>query len=161
MIASFRASLDDWLQTTLTADIYVSATEDGGALSKLVASGALRELPGVDGLSLTRARVVPTAHGDVAIRAVQPGVRGWGLTLVAGDEVAAVRCAGTTARASSRRSASCSLAELRVGDELELPSPAGPRARADRRRVSRLQHRRAGSRDVARRAIGAIGATTS
>ena len=57
MIASFRASLDDWLQTTLTADIYLSAPEGDGVLSELVASGALAELPGVEGLSLdSRAR---------------------------------------------------------------------------------------------------------
>ena len=94
MIASFRASLDDWLQTTLTADVYVSAAEDGAALADLAASGALTRIPGVDGLALTRARVVPTAHGDVAIRAVQPGARGWGLELVAGDARRGVRCAG-------------------------------------------------------------------
>jgi putative ABC transport system permease protein len=126
MIASFRASLDDWLQTTLTADIYLSAPEDDGVLSDLVASGALTGLPGVEGLTLTRARVVPTAHGDVAIRAVQPGVRGWGLELVAGNGVAGFEALadGTGVIASERL---LFAADLRVGDELELPSPGGLR----------------------------------
>jgi len=123
MIASFRSSLDDWLQTTLTADIYLSAPEDGGTLSDLVASGALTGIDGVEGLTLTRARVVPTSHGDIAIRAVQPGVRGWGLSLVSGsatayDEVAS----GAGVIASERLLFS---GDLRVGDEIELPTLAG------------------------------------
>ena len=126
MISSFRASLDDWLGTTLTADIYLSAVEDGGALADLVASGALLELPGVEGLMLTRARVVPTAHGDVAIRAVQPGVRGYGLTLVGGDNAAAFEALaeGTGVIASERLLFS---SKLNVGAELEVPTPSGPR----------------------------------
>ena len=126
MIASFRASLDDWLGTTLTADIYLSTTEDDGLLSALVASGALAELPGVDGLTLTRSRVVPTAQGEVAIRAVRPGARGWGLTLVAGDGEAAFAALadGTGVIASERLLFSSG---LRVGDELDLPTPAGVR----------------------------------
>jgi putative ABC transport system permease protein len=43
MIASFRASLDDWLRTTLTADIYLTTVEDDSVLSRLVASGALAD----------------------------------------------------------------------------------------------------------------------
>jgi putative ABC transport system permease protein len=124
MIGSFRASLDDWLQTTLTADIYLSASEGGTPLAELVASGALAELPGVDGLSLTRARIVPTAQGDIAVRAVQPGLRGWGLELTGGDEVAAfdslARGAGVVA---SERLLFTN--EIRVGDLLDLPAPAG------------------------------------
>jgi putative ABC transport system permease protein len=126
MIASFRASLDQWLETTLTADIYLSSAEDDGVLSKLVASGALEKLPGVDGLTLTRSRAVPTAHGEVAIRAVRPGSRGWGLTLAAGDGPAAFEALadGAGVIASERLLFSSG---LRVGDELELPTPAETR----------------------------------
>lgn len=121
MIASFRTSLDAWLQTTLTADIYVS-TSDDGALAEL--AGALQALPGVEGISLTRARSLPTPFGDVAIRAVQPGARGWGLTLVAGDAAAAYDslARGTGVVASERL---LFARGLRVGDELELPAPTG------------------------------------
>lgn len=126
MIESFRASLDDWLGTTLTADIYLSAVEDDGALAELVASGALLELSGVSGLTLTRTRVVPTAHGEVAIRAVQPGVRGYGLTLVGSDATAPLDALadGTGIIASERLLFS---SKLRVGDEIEVPTPAGAR----------------------------------
>lgn len=125
MIASFRASLDDWLQTTLTADVYVSATGDGTALSTLVENGSLLSIPGVEGLALTRARVLPTAQGEIAIRAVQPGARGWGLELVAGDAHGAFEAlaSGDGAIASERL---LFARGLRVGDELELPSPTGP-----------------------------------
>jgi len=126
MIASFRASLDDWLGTTLTADIYLSAVEDDRGLADLVASGILLELPGVEGLMVTRARVVPTAQGDVAIRAVRPGVRGYGLTLVGGDNAAAFDALadGTGVIASERLLFS---SRLNVGAELEVPTPSGPR----------------------------------
>jgi len=126
MIASFRSSLDEWLQTTLTADVYVNAPEDAGVLTELAASGALTAIAGVEGLTLTRARVVPTPHGDVAIRAVEPGARGWGLSLVAGDEAPALDALarGTGVIASERL---LFARDLRVGDELELPAPGGLR----------------------------------
>ena len=124
MISSFRASLDDWLRTTLTADIYLSAVDGGAVLSDLVASGALTELPGVESLTLTRTRTVPTAHGEIAIRAVRPGARGFGLSIVAGDGGAAfdALAAGTGVVASERLLFSSG---LRVGDALEIPSPTG------------------------------------
>jgi putative ABC transport system permease protein len=126
MIASFRGSLDDWLATTLTADIYLSTVDDDEVLSDLVASGSLAGLRGVDGLTLTRSRVVPTAHGEVAIRAVRPGARGWGLTLVdgAGDAAFEALRDGAGVIASERLLFSSG---QRVGDELELPTPEGPR----------------------------------
>lgn len=124
MIASFRASLDDWLQTTLTADVYVSATGDGTALSTLVENGSLLAIPGVEGLALTRARVLPTAQGEIAIRATRPGARGWGLELVAGDAAGAFEAlAGGDGVIASERLLFARA--LSVGDELELPSPTG------------------------------------
>jgi putative ABC transport system permease protein len=122
MIGSFRTSLDAWLQTTLTADIYVGSSSDAAALADVVAG--LATIPGVDAMTLTRARVLPTTLGDVAVRAVQPGARGWGLTLVAGDAPAAFAALarGNGVVASERL---LFARGLRVGDELELPSPAG------------------------------------
>ena len=149
MIASFRASLDDWLRTTLTADIYLTTVEDDSVLSRLVASGALAELPGVEGLTLTRSRVVPTAHGEVAIRAVRPGARGWGLTVVTGDAAAAFEAlADESGVIASERLLFSS--GLRVGDELRAADADGSETRGGSRRVSRLQHRGAGRRDGAR-----------
>ncbi len=126
MIASFRSSLDEWLQTTLTADVYVTAPADAAVLADLAASGALTAIAGVEGITLTRARVVPTPHGDVAIRAVAPGARGWGLSLVAGDEGTALDALadGSGVIASERL---LFARNLRVGDELELPGRGGIR----------------------------------
>ena len=122
MIASFRTSLDAWLQTTLTADIYVGTSSDATALADIAAG--LAAIPGVEEVALTRARVLPTTLGDLAVRAVQPGARGWGLTLVAGDAAAAFDSLtrGVGVVASERL---LFARDLRVGDELELPSPAG------------------------------------
>jgi putative ABC transport system permease protein len=116
--------LDDWLDTTLTADIYVSAGAEATLLSNLVDSGALAAIPGVEGLTLTRTEVVPTTRGDVAIRAVQPGSRGWGLELVAGDadDAFAALAEGRGVLASERL---LFARDLGVGDELEVPAPAG------------------------------------
>jgi putative ABC transport system permease protein len=127
MIASFRASLDDWLQTTLTADIYLTAAEDGAPLAELVASGALQALPGVEGLTLTRSRIVPTPQGDVGVRGVEPGARGWGLSLVAGDPERAwnALAEGSGVVASERL---LFARGLRVGDALELSTPSGTQA---------------------------------
>jgi putative ABC transport system permease protein len=84
----------------------------------------LAKVPGVDALALTRTRIVPTSQGDIAIRAVRPGNRGWGLTVVAGDqaEAFAALAAGTGVIASERL---LFARGLRAGDELELPSPTG------------------------------------
>jgi putative ABC transport system permease protein len=124
MIGSFRASLDEWLETTLTADIYLSTFDDGASLAQLVATGELQALPAVEALSLTRARTVPTARGDVAIRAVQPGERGWGLSLAAGDPATAFAALadGTGVIVSERL---LFARELRLGELLELPAPSG------------------------------------
>jgi putative ABC transport system permease protein len=124
MIDSFRSSLGAWLETTLTADLYVTSARGDDALSAVVDSGALETIAGVRSLSMTRARVLPTPSGDVAIRAVQPGARGWGLDLVAGapsDALPALE-RGEGVVASERL---LFARKLRVGDRLELPSPNG------------------------------------
>ncbi|HEY9183308.1 MAG TPA: FtsX-like permease family protein [Gammaproteobacteria bacterium] len=123
MIGSFRTSLDAWLDTTLTADVYVSSAE-GMRLGELVESQQLAAIPGVEGLALTRARMLPTPRGDLAIRAVAPGDRGFGLTVVAGDPEVAVTelAAGRAVLASERLLLARGLV---VGDQLELPTPSG------------------------------------
>lgn len=122
MIVSFRTSLDAWLDTTLTADLYVGG--DGVDLAELGASGSLLAIVGVEGLTLTQSRVVPTARGDVGVRAVQPGRRGFGLAIVAGDvdEALAQVADGRAVVASERL---LFARGLRVGEEIELAAPAG------------------------------------
>jgi putative ABC transport system permease protein len=123
MIFSFRTSLDAWLDTTLTADIYIGG--NGADLAELAASQSLTAIAGVDGLTLTQNRIVPTTRGDVAVRAVQPGRRGFGLAIVAGDadEALAQLATGRAVVASERL---LFARGLQVGAELELAAPTGP-----------------------------------
>ena len=123
MIASFRASVVRWLETTLTADLYVSLEGDE-PVDALVAS--LRELPGVEGIGLTRVARLPTRYGELVLRAVTPGPEGFGLVLVASSQDALERLA---------REPSIALSEpfayrqgLELGDRLVLPTSTGERA---------------------------------
>jgi putative ABC transport system permease protein len=124
MIASFRASLVEWLDTTLTADVYVSAAGDGeGGLSRDTLA-TIQALPEVRGLSLTRAIRVPTEFGELLLRAQDPGPDGWGLNIVAGEEETALR--------QLESSQSILISEplayrvgLGVGDSLDLPTTTG------------------------------------
>jgi putative ABC transport system permease protein len=124
MIESFRSSLTTWLDTTLTADLYIAADDDGAGLAQLADSGALTAIDGVAGLSATRTRLVPTPRGEIALRGVRPGTRGWGFDIVSGEPARAFTelAAGRGVIASERLLYG---RELRVGDTLELPSPAG------------------------------------
>jgi putative ABC transport system permease protein len=126
MISTFRGSLAEWLDTTLTADVYVSGNIDGGDLAQLLSTGELSRIPGVEGLSLTRARSLPTTvHGPLTLRAIQAGPRGFGLTLVDGAPNALADLAAGRAVAISERLVL--LRDIELGDELELPTPNGPR----------------------------------
>ena len=107
----------------MTADLYVGFDASGAALSADDLARIAR-IAGVKGLSLTHAARVPTADGELAIRGVQPGPDGWGLEIVAGDpthalaEVAAGRGLVASERFAFAR-------DLKVGDELALPTPLG------------------------------------
>jgi len=90
MISSFRTSLSDWLETTLTADLYASF--DGGAVQPTAeALERIERIADVRGMSLARTVIVPTRLGEIAVRAVQPGPNGWGYEIVSGDEDRALR----------------------------------------------------------------------
>jgi putative ABC transport system permease protein len=85
----------------------------------------LQRVPGVAGVSLARALVVPTSVGEIAVRAFRPGVRGFGLTIVSGapDAALAALAEGRGVVASERLMFARGLS---VGDALTLPSPSGP-----------------------------------
>src|SRR5690606_4148959 len=121
--ASFRASVVRWLETTLTADLYVSLEGDE-PVDALVAS--LRELPGVEGIGLTRVARLPTRYGELVLRAVTPGPEGCGLVLVGSSQEALERLA---------RRSSIDLTQpllylqvLELGPRLVLPTSTGERA---------------------------------
>lgn len=122
MISSFRTSLADWLGTTLTADLYVGF--DSAAPLSDTELARIAGVAGVKGLSLTRTVRVPTAAGELAIRAVRPGPEGWGLEIVSGDATRSLEdlASGRGAVASERFAFARNLA---VGDVLPLPTPVG------------------------------------
>ncbi|HET7133377.1 MAG TPA: FtsX-like permease family protein, partial [Gammaproteobacteria bacterium] len=125
MISSFRSSLAEWLDTTLTADLYIGFDADGVPLAA-ADIGAMESIPGVAGMSLTRTIVLPTKYGELALRAVRPGPRGWGLEIVAGDAATAFAAVsdGRGLVASERFTFARGLG---VGDEIALPTPNGDR----------------------------------
>ncbi len=123
MVSSFRSSLVEWLETTLTADLYVSL--DGSTAADGWAE-SIRELPGVAGLSLAQVARLPTRYGEIALRAALPGPEGWGLALLE---------SAPGALATLEREPSVALSEpfayrygLAVGDRLMLPTSTGERA---------------------------------
>jgi putative ABC transport system permease protein len=123
MISSFRTSLDNWLGTTLTADLYVGFDDQVQALSASELA-SIQHLPGVRGVALTRAVLVPTPMGEIAVRGVRPGPDGWGLQIVGADpamalaEVAAGRGVVVSERLAFARG-------LQVGEALAIPTPGG------------------------------------
>jgi putative ABC transport system permease protein len=125
MIGSFRTSLSSWLDTTLTADLYVTADPATPLVADSDVLARLERLPGVSGVSLARTLVVPTSVGEIGVRAFRPGARGFGLTIVGGapDAALAALAEGRGIVASERLMFARG---LDVGDELTLPSPSGP-----------------------------------
>jgi putative ABC transport system permease protein len=123
MIASFRVSLIAWLDTTLTADAYLTTTGDGALLGP-ERIALLAGLPEVRGLSLSRTDLLPTRFGELRLRAATAGPDGWGLDFVA----------GTPQRAEAELESSPSIVvseplasrySLSPGNGLELPTATG------------------------------------
>src|SRR5690606_5403739 len=123
MIASFRASVVAWLETTLTADLYFSLEGDEPA-DALVES--IRRLPGAEGIGLTRVARLPTGYGQLALRAATPGPEGFGLVLVESTQDALQRLAHEPSVAVSEPFAYRQ--GLGLGDSLVLPTSTGERA---------------------------------
>jgi len=85
MIDSFRGSVTDWLEQSLIADYYVVTESAGAEGFTRVEIERLGAIDGVAGTSLSRTITLPTAAGEVSVRAAKAGPRGYGETLVAGD----------------------------------------------------------------------------
>ena len=124
MIGSFRISVEDWLTGTLTADVYVNI--DGEEFFDDSHGDALLAVPGVRGLSLTRFMRLPTAAGEVSLRAQIPGPDGWGLRMTAGGADAVERMESGAGILVSEPLAFHR--QLQPGDDLILPTAAGERA---------------------------------
>lgn len=121
MIGSFRTSLEAWLETTLTADLYVALGADGVTLDEVTIDG-LRADPRIEGLSLSRVIRLPTAFGRLGLRAASAGPEGWGLDVIAGGTApldAGRDVVAVTEPLAYRHG-------LAPGNRVELPTPAGP-----------------------------------
>ncbi|HEX6994415.1 MAG TPA: FtsX-like permease family protein [Gammaproteobacteria bacterium] len=123
MIESFRGSLVEWLETTLTADLYVSLDRASSADDGLVA--AIEAVPGVIGTSLNESTRIPTALGDLGLRASRPGPEGWGLDVVEAGPDALERLASEPVVAVAEPFAFRH--GLAPGDRLVLPARDGER----------------------------------
>ena len=128
MVASFRGSVEHWLDRSLVADLYLYPDAGwcraaGGVDSLAV---ALTALPGVAGVTFSQRRRLPAPGEEIRLWAVDPGPDGLRAEIVAGDgETAQARFAAGEAVLVSepwvrRRGAG-------VGDVVTLPTPAGPR----------------------------------
>ena len=123
MIASFRASLIDWIDTTITADLYV----DLGPVSEAGIERSLARieaLPGVAGMSRMRVAQMRSPRGTFNVRAQAPGPEGYGIDLT--DPV------GQTAEVLLDEAGSVLVSEplayrlgLAPGALLELPTTQG------------------------------------
>jgi putative ABC transport system permease protein len=123
MIASFRASLIEWIDTTVTADLYVDLAPESPAAAA-AAPAAIEAVPGVTGLGLMRSARLATIDGQVNLRAASPGPDGYG--------IAVTQPAGASAADLLRDESSLLIAEplayrkgLAPGDTYALPTATG------------------------------------
>ena len=122
MIDSFRSSLQAWLDTTLTSDIYINLRNVESPSTLIIEP--LEADPRIDALSLTRFADVPSSFGTLTIRAFEPGMRGWGLQTTRGSADSAVarldseNVVGITEPFALRSG-------LSIGDQLTLPVGEG------------------------------------
>ncbi len=131
MIASFRTSVERWLDVTLAADVYVSVPSTGanrreGELDADLLT-RLAGLPGVAGVSTGFNVTVPAPDGEITVVVTSLYERHrQAFTFLAGDPARAWPAFDSGAVIVSeplawRRG-------LDVGDSLGLATPAGPRA---------------------------------
>lgn len=125
MIASFRGSLIEWIDATVTADLYVDL-DPATSASLAPALATLTARPGITGLGLNRTTRVTTPQGPFELQARAPGPEGYGIEVTLP--------AGTTADVLLASNGALLIAEplayrlqLGPGDSLELATPDGLR----------------------------------
>lgn len=124
MISSFRLSLESWLDTTLTADIYLTLDQPrAGRPFGTDLPAALGALPEVGSVAPTRYFRLRTAYGELGVRAAEPGPEGWGVDMIGAGTVAldGADTVLVTEPFSYRFG-------LGVGDAVSLPTASGDRA---------------------------------
>ena len=125
MIGSFRASLIEWIETTITADLYVEIDTDwAGDIETALA--AIDALPQVAGMSRMRAARIITANGNFNLRAQRPGPEGYGIDLTAPEGAVAESLLANDEAVLVSEPLAYRLG-LSPGDEIELPTMTGLR----------------------------------
>ncbi len=122
MIASFRGSVIDWLDTTLTADIYLTldARPSSNAQTQI---DSILGIAGVASVSRTAFARLPTSSGALSVRGVESGTNGWGLDIVDGDPAQAIAELGSGGILLSEPTAY--KRSLARGEMLTLPTATG------------------------------------
>jgi putative ABC transport system permease protein len=131
MIRSFRATVVDWLGTTLQADVYLSPPglvfRRGGGLIEPALAREIAALPGVAAADSVRVRTLDTARGQVDLFATTlAGPRPRIYRFKAGDPEAAVAAVRRGAVLVSEPFAY--RFDVAVGDTLRLPTDRGEAA---------------------------------
>ncbi len=117
MVTSFRHSVDAWLQTSLSADLYAMAPD--GAMNTATVS-AIRSLPGVGAVFETRRAWVSDASGAIRLQAQTTNPDGGNQQLLAGDQASAWQ-AMASGEAIIISEALAYQRDLGVGDSFRLP----------------------------------------
>ncbi|HMB72061.1 MAG TPA: FtsX-like permease family protein [Gammaproteobacteria bacterium] len=122
MIASFRLSLIDWIDSTITADLYVDIDPEWpGDIDTALA--AIEALPDVTGTSRMQVARIATASGTVTVRAQSPGPEGYGIDVTApAVDAATLLSADRTVLVAEPLAYRL---DLTPGDSLDLPTPGG------------------------------------
>jgi putative ABC transport system permease protein len=131
MIRSFRATVVDWLGTTLQADVYLSPPglvfRRGGGLIEPALAREIAALPGVAGADSVRVRTLDTPRGQVDLFATTlAGPRTRIYRFKAGDAEAAVAAVRRGAVLVSEPFAY--RFDVSAGDTLRLPTDRGEHA---------------------------------
>jgi putative ABC transport system permease protein len=127
MVGSFRISLIEWLDKTLTADLYVQLGSEGPSDSEVQSwIATIEESPNVRGTSLALRLSLPSSLGEILVRAGTQGPDGWGLDILPGrsdswsDELASSDAIVVAEPFAYRHS-------LKVGEALTLQTADGNR----------------------------------
>jgi putative ABC transport system permease protein len=124
MTASFRESFAAWLDVTLRADLYLADPGGSGELDDTLLR-RLGALPRVVGTSATRGARLPTPKGNIDLRALRPGPRGWGLDILTSAPEHALEGIERGDGVMVSEALAFRLG-LKAGEPLTLPAATGP-----------------------------------
>lgn len=128
MVGSFRVSVDNWLQQSLRADLYISLDEAwyaGGRDADALAAD-IEASPHVAEVTRSVRHRLETGGEQTRLWALDPGAGDWGFDLLQG-EAAAAREAFLSGSAVWLSEPFARRRQLAVGDALELITADGPR----------------------------------